>query len=464
MFDISLLQENWWLAVAALAAIVAVLALYGVRRKRKVSKRESSAAESNVERERREDLKRDMENIRSEMKTMERRFVDKMDEQTKRLSEQIGLLENALKEKTGELAKLEAAETSRRERWAETLNALFPQMKSLEKLERFRELSLNEEDIRNIVLDVVEKTQISPEAIDLFGEHKKQSFFEKGIMTLLSHRLHDIERELAARAGNETVYVLIGNCQYESGNYLLAKDYYENALKVKPSFARAWYNKSVVLVQSGRHEEALSSVEKTLEMEPLNGMAWLIKGIALGRLDRYEDAMAALSRALECEHHSARIWHTSGVVLARLGRYEEALKAYENALELNPASSDTWYNKGVTLIQLGLQEKALRAFERAIKLNPDSPEAWYNEGIALGRLGRYDEALKAYERSLDLRPDFADAWYNRASLYSLRGDKENALADLSKAVMINPSCRDAAKEDDVFRNLLEDEDFRRVVS
>jgi|WetSurSiteA1Bulk_404760.scaffolds.fasta_scaffold00058_24 tetratricopeptide (TPR) repeat protein len=469
MFDITFIQEYWWAGAIALAILLAALAFYGASRSKKRSRvKEISSREMKEERVQGDQLKREMETLRQQVGKLEQELYEKTATVSKEFSEQLNVIDKAIKEKIAEQKTQQPHEDTKKNEWLfDTLHTLFPQIKSLERLEQFKQLAFTRDEVKTLVSDIVKQTRIVPQPVDsqIWNTGVKQlGFFEKGVMTLLAHRIFDIEKKLGAAVGDDSVYLILGNIHYEEGGYLVARDYYDKSLKENPSNPLAFYNLSVVLIQQGHYKEALKASEKTIELDPYNGRAWYNKGIALGRLDRYEEALTALGKALELIPHYARIWHSTGVVLAHLGRHEEALKAYENATELDHDSPDTWYNKGVSLIQLGLHEKALKAYEKTIKMRPDSVDAWYNKGIALARLGRYEEALRAYEKTLDLNPDFADAWYTKACLYAIKGDKPNALADLSKAVMINPACRETAKEDEDFRNLLEDEDFKKIIN
>ncbi|NQE52135.1 Photosystem I assembly protein Ycf3, partial [ANME-1 cluster archaeon GoMg3.2] len=121
-------------------------------------------------------------------------------------------------------------------------------------------------------------------------------------------------------------------------------------------------------------------------------------------------------------------------------------------------------NRGVALDDLGRYEEALKAIDKAIVLKPDYAEAWNNRGVALDDLGRYEEALKAFDKAIELKPDDASPWYNKACAYSLKGDKENALKHLSKVIALDAKSKEEAKSDADFKNLWDDEDFKRIVS
>ncbi len=323
------------------------------------------------------------------------------------------------------LAKLEKA--------IDMLTTLYPQLKSLEKLESFDKLNLTQEDIRKIVSEVLKATDITPEAIDVRIEKKikkKFSDIDKGIATIVAQRLNEIDKQFKKPVGNASDYLILGNAEYAKGNYPKAIEHYEKVLGIRPDFAEAWYNKGVTLGKLGRRDEALKAYDKAIELKPDLAEAGVGKGAILGVL----------------------------------GRFDEALKAYDKAIELKPDLTGAWLGKGLALGELGRYDEALTAFNRAIELQLDLAGAWGGKGLALGKLGRYDEALTAFNKAKEITPDAAGTWYNSACIYSLRGDRENALRDLSKAIEFDAKCKEDAKKDEDFKNLWDDEGFKKIVS
>lgn len=146
------------------------------------------------------------------------------------------------------------------------------------------------------------------------------------------------------------------------------------------------------------------------------------------------------------------------------GKYELALKACDRTIEIKPDYANAWFNKSVALNNLGRYDEALKACDKAIELKPDYVEALGNKGVALGNLGHYDEALKSYDKVIEIQPDDAKAWWNKACAYSLKGDKKEAFKDLSKAISLDPKYKDIVKKDEGFKNLWDDEDFKKIVN
>lgn len=197
---------------------------------------------------------------------------------------------------------------------------------------------------------------------------------------------------------------------------------------------------------------------------PLESEDYFNRGSDLYQRGKYESAVKAFDRAIELNSYFAEAWNSKGVALGNLGRYEEALTAIDVAMVLKPNFAFALSNKGVALHNLGRYKEALTAYDKAIGINPNFEEVWNNKGIALHKLDRYDEALTAYDTAIEKKQDFGDAWYNKACTYSLKGDKGNTLKSLSKATDLDAKYKETAKSDDDFKNLWDDEDFKRIVS
>jgi tetratricopeptide (TPR) repeat protein len=77
---------------------------------------------------------------------------------------------------------------------------------------------------------------------------------------------------------------------------------------LKPNYARALENKKYALGQLGRFEEATKCSEKLLSLgddaikiNPSNAYAWFLKGQCLLELGRHEEAMQYIDKAIELD-------------------------------------------------------------------------------------------------------------------------------------------------------------------
>jgi Flp pilus assembly protein TadD len=107
--------------------------------------------------------------------------------------------------------------------------------------------------------------------------------------------------------------------------------------------------------------------------------------------------------------------------------------------------------------------EALEAIDKSIFLNRKKPDAVNVKNALLIKLGKYDEAMETLNKGLEMMPGDATFIYNKACIYSLKGDKANALSHLKTAIATAPWLKQQAMQDEDFRNLREDAEFKALV-
>jgi len=100
----------------------------------------------------------------------------------------------------------------------------------------------------------------------------------------------------------------------------------------------------------------------------------------------------------------------------------------------------------------------------ALKLDPKDKYSYIQRGWAYNGEGNYIQAEKDFYASLDIDPKFADGYYNLAIFYYYKEGKDKALIFLARAVALNDTLKQRAKTDIHFKNLGNDEQFRKLVN
>jgi tetratricopeptide (TPR) repeat protein len=117
---------------------------------------------------------------------------------------------------------------------------------------------------------------------------------------------------------------------------------------------------------------------------------------------KYEEALQSYDQVLVMDPRSIDALNGKGLAFNNLGRYEEAITWFDKAIKIDPTFIHTLNNKGVTLANLGRYEEAITWFDKAIKIDPNFVDALYNKGGALGELGKYQEAIVWTNKALDI--------------------------------------------------------------
>ena len=206
--------------------------------------------------------------------------------------------------------------------------------------------------------------------------------------------------------------------------------------------ARAWFSVGY-LIQDEDPEDALADYAEAIRLKPDYAGAFYNRGVAKAKLGRYEDALADFAEAIRLKPDHASPYYNLGIVKAKLGRYEDALADYAEAIRLKPDHAGAFYNRGVAKAKLGRYEDALADFAEAIRLKPDLADAYNNRGVAKAELGRYEDALADYAEAIRLKPDLAEAYGNRGNAKNALGLKDEARKDFETTLELARNANNA---------------------
>ncbi|MEG4088035.1 tetratricopeptide repeat protein [Microcoleus sp. Pol12B4] len=210
----------------------------------------------------------------------------------------------------------------------------------------------------------------------------------------------------------------------------------EQAIKIQPNYAAAWYRKGSIMADLARNSEAIAAYEKALEIDPKFHYAWNGLGNALKELGDNSEAIAAYEKALEIAPKFHYAWNGLGNALKELGRNSEAIAAYEKASEIDPKIHHEWNLLGNALKELDRNSEAIAAYEKALEIEPKFHYAWNGLGNALKELGHYSDAIAAYEKALEINPKYHYAWNGLGLTLNDLGRYSDAIARFDKALEI----------------------------
>jgi Flp pilus assembly protein TadD len=220
----------------------------------------------------------------------------------------------------------------------------------------------------------------------------------------VSNLIHDISSAQGGKpisewnlTSEEKLYAL-GLDLYRKGEYNQSIYYFEEAIKLDPNYADAWYKKGNDLSNLGRYYDALQAYNKTIELNPQNTFAWIDKGIILKLMNKHGESFQAYDKAVELNPQNEFLWVSKGEDLAAQGKYDEAILAYDKAIELKPQGLQgaiVWSVKGDALKAQGKYEEALLAYNKSIELDTHLGNTRMSKNIVLKALGRSPEGKAA---------------------------------------------------------------------
>jgi tetratricopeptide (TPR) repeat protein len=272
----------------------------------------------------------------------------------------------------------------------------------------------------------------------------------------------------------EGKYVTMGSLLEASGFPGVAVTYYEKAIEEEPSPVTALMAKGVVYFELGEFDDALRCFNDVLKIRNTYGKAWDGAGRSLVELGEYDMAIDAFERAFygktiinnriyeymgdayravgdnkEADKYyevyfgdklgkKASKWYDKGIELYDRGEIEGSIKYFNMALKLEPENTEIWKHKGWSLDYTGRHEEALVCFEKALELNPTDAELWFDRGVAFMFLEQYEEALQNFDNATGIDPEYPNAWCNKGSVLVGLGEYEEAVVCFENALETDP--------------------------
>ena len=291
--------------------------------------------------------------------------------------------------------------------------------------------------------------------------------------------------------------------------YNQAFEKYEKAVEIKPDIYEAYNNWGFYLdklahSKKGKeaddlYNRAFGKFQKAIEIYSNLYTVFNNWGSALGRYaetkagneanNLYNQAFEKIQKAIEIKPDYYEAYYNWGTYLGNLAKIKEKKEAenlyiqvfgkFQKAIEIKPDGYQAFHNWGTTLGDLAetkkgkeatnLLNQAIEKFQKAIEIKPNFHETFHNWGNILGKLAKtkegieaeklYEQAFEKFQKAVDL----GGKVYNLACIYAIKSDKENALFYLNRSLEKDEVKVDFVKEDEDWKNYLEDEDFIKLL-
>jgi adenylate cyclase len=223
----------------------------------------------------------------------------------------------------------------------------------------------------------------------------------------------------------------------------LARQRFERAIAVDPSYARAymWLSWTHFVDWEfqwtggpGGLDWSLEAARKAVALDDALSEAHTILGWDLLWKKQHEVAIAELERAVSLDPNSARAYAYLAEVLNYAGRPDEAIGFARKAIRLDP-NYPPWavFHLAHSYFQLRRYDEALAALQDALRRGPSFLPARRVLAIVYTELGREKDARAEVAEILRISPGASlDVWRERFP-YKHQADLERVIAGLRKA-------------------------------
>ena len=276
-----------------------------------------------------------------------------------------------------------------------------------------------------------------------------------------------------AQINAERVMAIGANAMYFE-DYLVAIQYFNQAIGAKPYLAKPYFLRSIAKLNLEDFHGAEDDASKAIELNEFITDAWEVRGVARQNMGNFRGAADDYRHALELLPKNRQMLFNMAAALTELKEFGEADSIYTRLIELYPGFENAYigrarlgllkgdtisaikdinitlekdsnsFNGHVMRAELQLKRRrpdfkaALVDMDHAIRLEPRVAGLYVNRAFIRYSLRDWYGAMDDYDYALTLEPDNQMALFNRGLLNAEVEANDRALSDFSAVLDMNP--------------------------
>ena len=250
---------------------------------------------------------------------------------------------------------------------------------------------------------------------------------------------------LGAQAQINTDQVVnIGRNALYFEDYILAIQYFNQAIKAKPFLAEPYFYRSVAKISLEDYRGAEQDAGMAIERNPFIVDAYQVRGVSRQNLGDFKGAIEDYDAGLNLMPEDKNLLINRAVCESALKNYDEAQQTFDRLLSLDRRNDRAY----IGLAQMNLARKdttaALDNLNRGIALSKNNASAYVMRSEIYTRSHRdFERALADMDSAILLEPRYAGYFINRAFMKYNLDDYFGAMADYDYAIGLDPSSQEA---------------------
>jgi tetratricopeptide (TPR) repeat protein len=244
---------------------------------------------------------------------------------------------------------------------------------------------------------------------------------------------------------NSTVYKQLeaGFEAHNQANYTAAISYYTEAIRLRPTFADAYYNRGISFFKQKEYKKAIIDFNETLYWSPADAMAYFWRAETYYALKNYEQAEKNYVLAEQYKIPTPELFLGKRTeIYDKQKNYIAAEAGYLKLLSVKGSDKAAiYYRLAQIKRETAESDKALSYINQCLSLRlKDAPTLLLRANIYLDLLD-YKKAKEDLSDAISLKPSDGELYYFRGLASIQMNEKENACKDWKKGASLkNMAC------------------------
>jgi tetratricopeptide (TPR) repeat protein len=286
---------------------------------------------------------------------------------------------------------------------------------------------------------------LSPDEVDSAlraWSKKTQDPFEKALAALYNEKYHQAQEYLresieSSKQNLAEKDFYLGSAYYGQGELDLAIESLKMAIRLEPSYVKAYSNLGVAYTKQGKLDLAITRFEQAIGIDPNDAIVHYNLGVAYMKQKQFAKASPTFKKAIRLDLSYVDAYYNLGLAYTQQNQLTLAVGALKMAIRLDPRYVDAHYNLGLAYALQKDLEAAIKSLKTAIELDPNYVDAHYKLGIIYATQEQLDLAIKSLKTAIGLEPNNIKAHYGLGLVYTKQERLDLAIASFKTAISLD---------------------------
>ena len=237
----------------------------------------------------------------------------------------------------------------------------------------------------------------------------------------------------------ELQQIELGLIKQRAGDWVGAKEIYNEVLSTNPRSADAHHMLGVIAIEEGILDSAEAHIRYALSISPASPICLTNLALVYERKGDIHGAIEMLNEVIALSDSYLPALRNLGALLVRVGDFVSARRIFEKILTIDAQDYAAILQLANCMLSLKQYEAAIQQYETFLLFQPNHISALSNAGLACHRNGQFEQAIAFQNRALAINPNHLPALVLKGSHLSQLGRNQEALVCLNVAEALDPN-------------------------